>query len=290
MPSQLVLRAAVLGSPVAHSLSPVLHRAAYASLGLTGWQYDAIEVREHELGDRVAAFGDEWRGLSLTMPLKEAAFAVAETVTELATRAGAINTLVRRPDGGWDGHNTDVQGIVEALRPALAEAGQPAPRHGLVLGAGATARSALLALAELGVSELVVAARDIARAQASVGGLAEGLGLSTRYVPLGEWPDVVADVAISTLPPTGARAASEVLVARGTVGTSAVPVLLDVVYADWPTPLADAATASGTRVVGGLAMLVHQAVAQVALMTGHRPDPQVLLAAGQAALAARGTA
>ncbi|HEY5249275.1 MAG TPA: shikimate dehydrogenase, partial [Dermatophilaceae bacterium] len=111
-------RAAVLGSPISHSLSPVLHVAAYRALGLSHWSYEAHEVKAPALRRFVRGLGPQWAGLSLTMPLKEVAFEVADEVSDLAREVGAINTLVRRADGGWSGHNTDVYGVSQALREA----------------------------------------------------------------------------------------------------------------------------------------------------------------------------
>ncbi len=273
-----MLRAAVLGSPVAHSLSPVLHRAGYAAAGLPDWRYDAREVLAGDLPGVVAGLGEEWRGLSLTMPLKEAALDVATEVSVVARRAGAANTLVRRPDGGWDATNTDVAGVVETLRPSL-----PAPpQRALVLGAGATARSAVLALASLGVSTLTVRARNTAAA-ADLLAWALDLGIGVRsgsVAAMDPWRTSRDDVVVSTVP----REASEALAA--TVPAEHRGVLLDVVYAGWPTPLARAAAAAGMTVVSGLDMLVHQAADQFTLFTG-RPAPfAAMLEAGRAALGA----
>ena len=113
------MRAAVLGSPISHSLSPVLHRAGYTAAGLSGWEYGAHDVDAAGLAAFVAGLGPQWRGLSLTMPLKQAAAEVASTVSDVARRAAAVNTLVRRDDGGWDATNTDVLGLVRALSPHL---------------------------------------------------------------------------------------------------------------------------------------------------------------------------
>lgn len=277
----------VLGSPIAHSLSPVLHRAAYASLGLTDWSYAAREVDESTFAAFVAACGPEVRGLSLTMPLKEIAFTVAGQVSDPARQAGAINTLVRT-GAGWAGDNTDIAGICATLGPAEAGA------QGLILGAGATARSAMIALRQLGVGRIAVAARDPGKAQKSLRALGDALAVAVSFVPLTEWVTASGALTICTLPPRGAAVAAEVLTramqSRGqSVGWAPLAGvrLLDVVYADWPTPLARSAVAAGARVHSGLEMLVHQAVGQVELMTGARPDPRVLLAAGQAAIAAR---
>lgn len=273
-----VLRAAVLGSPVAHSLSPALHRAGYAAARLEEWSYDAHEVDTPGLPAFVAGLSEEWRGLSLTMPLKEAALALAREVSDVARRASAANTLVRRADGGWDATNTDVHGIVSALRPHLP---QP-PTRALVLGAGATARSAVLALAELGVTTLTVRARDTAKgADLLAWALDLGTGIRNGSVAtIGPWVSTKDDVVVSTVPPAGAAD-----VAAG-VPAAHAGVLLDVVYAGWPTPVARAAAAAGMTVVPGVDMLLHQAAEQFRLFTG----VEAPLEAMRAALAALGVA
>ncbi|WP_342747546.1 shikimate dehydrogenase [Knoellia remsis] len=265
-----MLRAAVLGSPVAHSLSPVLHSAAYAALGLSEWSYGLREVTEAELGSVVAGLDETWRGLSLTMPLKEVAFEVATTVSDVARDAGAVNTLVRRGDGGWDAHNTDVTGIVRAVEHV---------GHGgsaVVLGSGATARSAALAVVELGVRDVVVAARN-AQAAAEVVDLLARHDVRARHVPLGTWADARPALVVSALAP----AASEVVAESAQCADLSGTTLLDVVYADWPTPLARAVTTAGGAVVSGLDMLVHQAAEQFRLFTGHEPPVEVMLAAAR---------
>jgi len=271
-----VLRAAVLGAPVRHSLSPVLHAAAYAALGLTDWTYDAHEVEAEELSGFVGALGPEWRGLSLTMPLKEAALGVASEVSEVALAAGAANTLVRQADGSWHADNTDVVGIVEALRPHLLGPVGSA----LVLGSGATARSAVLALSRLGARRLTVAARDLAKAEALAVWAARpevGVGL-VSVAPLARWGALAADVVVSAVAPAGGAAVAAELAAP-TAG-----VLLDVVYAGWPTPLAVSALEAGLIVVSGIEMLVHQAAAQFALFTGYAAPVAEMLRAGRDAL------
>lgn len=272
-----VLRAAVLGSPVSHSLSPALHTAAYAALGLSDWTYDRREVTEAELADIVEGLDDEWRGLSLTMPLKEVAFRVAVTVTDVARAAGAINTLVRREDGRWDGANTDVAGIVGALR-GVEHAGTAT-----ILGSGATGRSAALALVDLGVRDVVVAARNAGTAGEIVALLADR-DVRATHVPLDSWSKDPRRLVVSTLAPAasgtaGATVDQDATSLRGTT-------LMDVVYADWPTPLARAAREHGADVVSGLDMLVHQAAAQVELFTGQRPRLDVMFDAARRAVAA----
>ncbi|KRF22614.1 MULTISPECIES: shikimate dehydrogenase [unclassified Phycicoccus] len=265
-------RAAVLGSPVAHSLSPVLHRAGYRTLGLTGWSYVAQELTEAELPGWVAGLDATWRGLSLTMPLKEAAFSVATTVTETARVTGSVNTLVRRRDGGWDAHNTDVRG----LEAALAEAEHDGTAT--LLGGGATARSAVLALGSLGVQRIRLVVRGDARPETLR--LAVHAGIAVDLVPLASWGSAhPGGLVVSTLPPAAGELAARALGTRKRRGT-----LMDVVYADWPTPLATAAAATGMHVVSGLDMLVYQAAEQFRLFTGQQPPVQAMYAAGRQAL------
>lgn len=277
-----IRQAGVLGSPIRHSLSPTLHRAGYAELGLADWEYTPHEVDEGGLAPFVGALDGTWRGLSLTMPLKVAAFDVADEVSDLAREARAINTLVRTGTG-WAADNTDVHGIVAALR----EAGVAAPRSATVIGAGATARSALLALREIGVREEVhVAARNELKAMALVDSMLDlgfELGVATDLAGwwFEQWPP--AEVVVSTVPGGVANAAVAGMLGdldERMEGTT----LLDVVYADWPTPLAAAASARGATVVSGLEMLVHQAARQFELFTGHVAPVPAMQAAGRAAL------
>ncbi|GAB1823905.1 shikimate dehydrogenase [Herbidospora sp. RD11066] len=251
-------KAAVLGFPVRHSMSPALHRAAYAALGLTTWSYDAIECREEELAAFVLGRGPEWAGLSLTMPLKRVVFPVLDTVAPLAVEVGAANTVLFR-DGARHGENTDVHGIVAAL----AEAGVPAPASATVLGGGATAASALAALRELGLREVTLVVRDPHRAGETLE-VAERLGVTVAVEGFESF-DAGVDLLISTLPSGAADAfAGEAARARA---------VFDVVYAPWPTVLAQAVQEKGGTVVAGLSMLLHQAVRQVELMTGRAPAP-----------------
>ncbi len=271
-PQRPVLRAAVLGQPVAHSLSPVLHRAGYRALGLTDWEYDAHEVGADGLPGFVEGLDASWRGLSLTMPLKEVAFDVAATVTETARVTGAVNTLVRRDDLAWDAHNTDVRG----LEAALAEVDHDG--SATLLGGGATARSALVALGQLGVQRVHLVVRAAPRPQTLR--LAVQAGVAVEVVPLDSWGTATRDrLVVSTLPPEAGEAAALGLGPRKRSG-----VLMDVVYADWPTPLARAAAERGLRVLSGLDMLVYQAAEQFRLFTGEAAPVQAMYAAGRQAL------
>jgi len=246
-------RAGVLGSPIAHSLSPVLHRAAYGALGLHDWHYDAALVEAAGLAAHVAGLDATWRGLSLTMPLKEAAFEVASSVTELARNTGSINTLVRARDG-WSADNTDVHGIIQALT----EVGVGSVGSAVLIGSGATARSAVAALTRLGARRVTFMVRRAARA-ATVA-QARRAGLRVEEVPLGEWPPGV-ELVLSTAPSAATAGLATTLPEGGRV-------LLDVVYAGGPTSLMTVARDKGYAVVPGTEMLLHQAGEQVRLMTG----------------------
>ena len=274
-PRRPVLNAAVLGRPVAHSLSPLLHSAAYRALGMDDWAYGAHDVGTDELPAWVGERDASWRGLSLTMPLKEAALALATSTSQTARLTGAANTLVRRADLGWDAHNTDVVGIVGALAHVVHTG------TATLLGSGATARSAAMALVRLGVQDVRVAARNAASA-AEVATLIEGLGARAVVVPLEQWAATGTALVVSTLPP----AASEDAGAAAGAGAPAVAAatLLDVVYADWPTPLAREAGRAGFTVVSGLDMLVHQAAEQFRLFTGREAPVEAMFAVGRAAL------
>ncbi|WP_030173727.1 shikimate dehydrogenase [Spirillospora albida] len=271
-----VRRAAVLGSPIAHSLSPALHRAAYTAMGLDGWSYDAIECGEDGLAAVLDGLGPEWAGLSLTMPLKRVALKLADEVSELAANVGGANTIVLR-DGRRLADNTDVHGVVAALR----EAGLGAPGSAVVLGGGATAASALAALAELGLTEAVLAVRTPERAAATAEA-GERCGLAVRVATLDRLTaELPAGLVVSTLPGRAADAYAGPVAASGAA-------LFDVVYAPWPTALATAVREAGGTAVGGFPMLLHQAVRQVALMTGRDDVPVAAMrAAGEAELARR---
>lgn len=275
MTSEESRRCAVLGSPIAHSLSPVLHRAAYAELGLD-WDYGAREVTEDTLGAFLDGLGPQWRGLSLTMPLKRAVVPMLDERSELVEVSGAANTVVLT-DGRRSGHNTDVPGAVAALT----ERHHGPWRSAIVLGGGATATSVLLALAELGCTHAVLVVRDAERAQETLDAVARHPHAPAVQVhAFGEDLDD-ADVLVSTIP-AGAQddwVLSLVL---------QVGVVFDVVYDPWPTPLADGAEAGEVPLVSGLDLLVHQAVLQVELMTGRRPSVETLREAGERALDARG--
>lgn len=269
--------AAIIGCPVGHSLSPVIHRAAFAAAGLD-WSYVAFEV----VPGRAAAALDAMRvlgiaGLSVTTPHKEQ---VADGVDALAPSAAAlhsVNTVVREADGSLTGHSTDGDGFVAAL---AAEGFAVAGRRVVVLGAGAAARSVVSALGRAGAGEIVVANRTPARA-------AEAVALAPRARPS-------ADLG-------GEVAAADLVVNATSVGfgtdespLDGLPAVLhagqavaDLVYHPLDTALLRAAAAAGARTFDGLGMLVHQAALQQELWTGRHPDVAVMRAAARAELARR---
>ena len=272
------MKAAVLGSPIAHSLSPALHRAAYAELGLDDWTYEIVECDDAALAAFVASRGPDWAGLSLTMPLKRTVLPLLDHVDPLAAATGGANTVVFRQDGRY-GYNTDVQGMVDALT----EAGAAAPGSVTIIGAGATACSALAALADLGVTVADVVVRDASRA-ADLLAVAGLLRLHVRLLPFAALADGPAPgLLISTVPAGAADGYAEQIRATG----RAPAAVLDVVYAPWPTPLAQAASAAGAVVVSGFVMLLHQAAGQLELMTGKPAPLGAMRAAGEAELARR---
>ena len=268
-------RAAVLGSPIAHSLSPVLHRAAYEAMGLADFRYERHRVEEDALAGFLDGLGPEWAGLSLTMPLKRAVIPLLDEVSATAASVEAVNTVVLTEDGRR-GDNTDIPGLVAAL----AERGVGAVEEAAVLGAGATASSAVAALGRMGVSAVTAYVRGPERAR-EMRGWGERLGVEVRTE---EWAHAASGLAaplvVSTTPagPT-AELAHSVPHSPG--------VLFDVLYDPWPTPLAAAWSAAGGRVLGGLDLLVHQAVLQVEQMTGKGPAPaEAMRKAGEEALRA----
>ncbi|MFJ8809463.1 shikimate dehydrogenase [Streptomyces sp. NPDC102490] len=270
-------RAAVLGSPIAHSLSPVLHRAAYAELGLADWTYDRFDVDEAALPGFFEELGSEWAGLSLTMPLKRVVIPLLDSISDTAASVDAVNTVVFGEDGRRTGDNTDIPGIVAALR----EHGIEKTETAAVLGAGATASSALAALARICTGEITVYVRSAARAD-EMRGWARRLDVDVRVA---DWADAEEALRAPLVVATTPAGATDALAA-------AVPerpaTLFDVLYDPWPTPLAARWSAYGGAVVSGLDLLLHQAVLQVEQMTGRAPAPLAAMRkAGERALADR---
>lgn len=280
----------MLGSPIAHSLSPVLHRAAYAALGLD-WDYEAVECAEPSLATELTRLAGADRppyaGVSLTMPLKQAALALVDEVEPLAAALGAVNTVAFEEPGSVGngsptrrmmGHNTDVTGLVTAVEEAGFAAGLPALA---ILGGGGTARAAIGAAARMGASDCHVLIRNATAGPALVA-VGERVGVRVRPAP---WPRTIHDVPqVPLVVATTPAGATDALAASGWPGDVA---LVDVLYAPWPTTLAEAARRAGATVVGGLAVLVGQAVEAVALMSGLVPPAEPMRAAGEHALSRR---
>jgi shikimate dehydrogenase len=288
-------KAAVLGSPIAHSRSPQLHLAAYRALGLVDWTYERIECTGDELPSLVGGFGPEWVGLSVTMPGKFAALRFADERTFRAEQIGSANTLVRT-SSGWRADNTDIDGVTGALGAVFGGqersdrgigiggqersdrgsgiGGQERSDSGMnigtaaVLGSGGTAPAAVAGLAELGVQEISIVARNRDKASALLE-LGTRLGVETRWVELGT-PLTDVGVVVNTIPAdVAARYADTVTTAS---------VLLDAIYDPWPTPLAEAFAAAGGRVISGLQMLLNQAFAQVEQFTGQPAPKEAMIA------------
>ncbi len=293
-------RAAVLGMPVAHSLSPVMHAAAYAELGLD-WDYPAVECDEGALAQALHRVRTEpgWVGLSLTMPLKTAVLGLLDTLDATAALLGAANTVVVRQDPAATaaagtpvrlaGFNTDVMGIAHAVTQVLGDG--VAPSSPLILGAGGTARAALGALAQLGATRVDLVARRPAAAAPLVDlGGALGLGVTVhrwgasgpgvRTCPGGLGSLADADIVLATTP----AGATDDLAQRAWPSSTA---LVELLYHPWPTRLAARAQAAGAALAGGLVVLAAQAVGQVRLFTGAEVEVGLLLDAGRRALAAR---
>lgn len=289
-------RAAVLGQPIEHSLSPVLHNAGYAALGLDDWSYERIECDAQALPGLVSGAAEDFRGFSVTMPGKFAAFHHATELSERAQLMGSVNTLVRTPTG-WRGDNTDTEGVAGALAelfsPGLNPRG-PAGPHGpdgsdgpvssgikraLVIGAGGTARPALWALAQLGVRHVDMLNRrdrreEFTRLTAALGIHLEPCTYSDNLAALARQ----ADVVVSTVP-SAAIAGKEDQLAHAPV--------LDVIYDPLPTPLTVHAAADGYPTVAGHRLLAHQAFSQFEQFTGQPAPREAMFAALDRALSNR---
>jgi shikimate dehydrogenase len=266
-------RLAVWGDPIDHSRSPALHDAAYRVLGLE-WEYGRRRVDTAHFVEALGGLDDSWRGLSLTMPLKERAYAAAATRDRHAELTGAVNTLL--PGDGPAGFNTDVGGIVDAL----AEEGFSAAGSARILGAGATAASALVAAAEIGVARAEVRARRPERAS-GVAALGERLGIRVAIAAF-DAPAGPVDLTVATLP-SGTVLDPSITAPLAADGG----VLLDAAYAPWPSALGR--VWESAPVISGLGMLLHQAVRQVRVFlhgdpAAELPDESDVLDAMRAAL------
>ena len=267
------MRCAVLGSPIVHSLSPAMHRAAYADLGLD-WTYDAVEVQEDGLELFLSSLGDDVRGFSVTAPLKRRAAALVDEASEIVGRLGVANTILVEDSGLW-ADNTDVPGAVAAML----ERGVDQARSARILGGGATAASMAYAVSTMGAERVEFVVREPARATEAAQ-IAKAAGLAVTIHTIDEPLIDKLDLLISTVP-------GEVVGSRSHELVESSRAVFDVVYDPWPTPLAKAAEQAGVLVVSGLDLLAHQAALQVELMTGSRVSPQPLRRAALAELSTR---
>lgn len=265
-------RCAVVGRPVTHSLSPVMHRAAYDALGLD-WTYEAVELADGELAGFADGLDESWRGLSVTMPFKREAAALAVQRSDDVVFLGVANTLVRQEDG-WHATNTDVPGAILALR----EAGVEQVETVRVLGAGATAASLILAASRLGARSVVLNVRDASRATEVIA-VARELSLDIEVADLQAPSDGMVDLLVNTIPSTATSGREHALVG----GARAV---FEAIYDPWPTALLSAAQEEGLATSTGIDLLAHQAVLQVLEMTGEAVSCDVLRDAALDALTA----
>lgn len=263
--------AGVLGHPIAHSKSPALHAAAYRVLGLD-IGYRAHDVTPEHLGGFVAGLGEDpsaadWLGLSVTMPLKAPMVPLMDHLSPRVERLGVLNTVVRAADGTLTGHNTDVDGIVNALAAAGVDPDAAGGTMG-VLGGGGTAAAALAAAGQLRLDGAELFVRTPAKA-ADLVELAREFGLDARVRMLEEFAAAAPAfrAVVATLPPRAADGTADQLAESAPAGEERLPPLLDAAYDPWPSRLASAWSGRGGQVVSGLEMLLYQAVEQVRLFT-----------------------
>ncbi|MFM6940061.1 MAG: shikimate dehydrogenase family protein [Rhodoluna sp.] len=259
---------AVLGSPIEHSKSPAIHLAAYRVLGLD-WSYGRAEVQKGLLRTFLAGLPDVWNGFSVTMPLKEEASRFADELDSFARLTGATNTLFLDEFGKWHGYNTDVFGIVQAVT----EARIGLVRHALIIGSGATATSAMVAISVLNPNAHVEVLARNKESRKTLLALGKSLGLKTNRAGGLRAASRVSNLTISTLPAGALDKQASRLV--NAVLWKPKGALLDVSYNPWPSKLAEAWAAKGKRTVSGLEMLIWQAVAQIRIFTTGSPDREL---------------
>lgn len=261
---------AVLGSPIAHSRSPFIHRAAYTMLGLP-WEYQAVDVTEERLAGFLNTRDDTWLGFSVTMPLKGEARRLSAVLDPVATESAVVNTLLRLIDHdgqpSWAGFNTDVAGLAAALEERAFDLS-----HTLVFGSGATAMSAVMAARMLGASRVSVLARRPEAAAAlaeQFSDASHGFACDASSIVDGisQMSDTATSV-ISTIPGD----------VQTTMNFEVLPThvpLFDVAYDPWPSPFAAHWRAGGGVVEPGISMLVHQALLQVRIFVNGDPGMPV---------------
>lgn len=266
-------RAAVLGKPIEHSLSPVLHNAGYAALGLRDWQYGRIECGESDLAGVLSEASSDYRGFSVTMPCKFEALALADEATERARVIGSANTLVRRDESQWVADNTDCDGIIGAVKVLFDRSDVGGKLftetdYAVIIGAGGTARPAVWAAAQLGAGKIVIINRSDRSGEFA--SLAASCGVTVDFQGFDADISAIcanATLIVSTVPSTGLA---------DYVHLIAEAPLLDVIYDPWPTPLVAHAHGRGIPAVGGHVMLAHQAYGQFEQFTGHAAPKEAM--------------
>ncbi|MBT1166235.1 shikimate dehydrogenase family protein [Bifidobacterium simiarum] len=272
-------RAAVLGKPISHSLSPLIHNTAYKAMGLDDWFYDSHEVDELSLGDFIGELDPRWHGLSLTMPLKKAIMPMGQTANRWAEKLGVANTAIFdwRPGASGPGirlYNTDVAGINLAITNALRKHGRnddatyaTLPAKALIIGSGNTACSAIAACSTMQIEHVTIAARHADKAHA-IAPLAQTFGMSVDVISLRQIPEIIGTerIVISTLPSHAADSTASAILPYDTGDLNGI--LLDVIYDPRPTLLMQAYRRKGGLAIGGEEMLLYQAIPQLAYMTG----------------------
>ena len=280
------LRAGVMGWPVAHSLSPVLHGHWLKRYGIDG-SYEAFPVRPEDLAEAISGLRrDGLRGTNLTVPHKEAAMALVDNVDETAQRIGAVNTLFMTPDGTLNATNTDAYGLIENIRAAAPDAleGRFGGKPVVILGAGGAARAAVVGLADIGVSEIRIVNRTVARAE-SLAGIVSDQDVVVRALDWEKRDEALAGAGLlvnTTI--LGMEGQAPLHINLDSLSEAAV--VNDIVYAPLETELLSAARARGNPAVDGLGMLLHQARAGFREWFG--VDPEVDDDLRNAVLAARG--
>jgi shikimate dehydrogenase len=251
----------VVGSPIEHSLSPLLHTAAYSHLGLD-FDYDKQEVIAGDLA-KILNSGS-YAGVSVTMPLKQEAFALATNHDNYSVASGVANTLFQA-NGTWSAANTDVYGITQALATVAA------PKQTLIIGSGATARSALVALADKFPQTVVaIISRHEGKSQELVA-FAESLGFTAGIKPGTSQAVLEADLIMSLVP---AGSFTELWSEIAKVEEPKTGTLFDVAYNPWPSK---AALAWGTdRVISGIEMLIWQAIEQIKLFASSAGEDRTI--------------
>ena len=293
----------MIGHPIAHSLSPAMHRAAYRGLGLD-WSFDAVDVASDGLADFMAGLDESWRGLAVTMPHKQELAGLGEP-DELVRLLGVANTWVRTTSGPVV-RNTDAPGVCDALR----QAGVHQVSSVTVLGAGATARSVLAGATRLGVRSATIVSRSRVRSQQTLT-LASALGVTAHWQPLDE-PLASADLLVSTLPRQAfdegehcppdfdggehrspgsdeGEHCSPGTTLRASRAVTCAPVVFDVVYDPWPPVLLDLARQENKVCIDGLDLLAAQGRRQVEIMTGQHVAMTTMRQAARTELARRMT-